>query len=160
MGFLAGQYTGTYTAPAGSALSIGQTAAGLTIEHQVFAKPVTGDTFADTPQDGIFRGMAMFASYTLIEHNAAGAAGLLWPYGSSYLTQGVVGRLLSAMAGSLVMTAVAGTPAASAPASQTHPKAILAEGFPVGILYAPDLRVVPMRQRLFCNNSGVFGTQT
>src|SRR5262245_21788625 len=135
MGFIAGQYTCTYNAQ-----SIGQTATGLTIEHVDALRHVLGDKIAETVQDSIFRGMNMFGQYTLIEYNAAGAASVMWPYGTAYLTQGVVGRLAfnsggTALAQSLILTAVAGTPAATAPATLTFPRSILADGFPVGLLF-------------------------
>jgi hypothetical protein len=38
---------------------------------------------------------------------------------------------------------------------------MLAEGFPVELLMAPDLKEVPIRMRVYPDDStGVFGTQT
>lgn len=157
MSFIAGAYTLTYN---GS--SLGQLANGIRVNHQFFKRLITGDNFAETPQDGVYRGGEMFAEMTLLEYNATGALAAFWPYNATIFTLGTVGRLdvASALAKSLVMTAVAGTTAATVPASQTHLTSILREGFPVELLYAPDLREVPLNMRIYPNSSGVFGTQT
>jgi hypothetical protein len=155
--FVAGQYTVTW-----SGSSLGQIANGIRVKHEFFKKMITGDNFAETPQDGIFRGGQMFASMTLLEYNATGAQLAFWPYSATIFTMGVIGRLDvgAALAKSLVLTAIAGTSAAAAPATQTHLTSILREGFPVELLYAPDLREVPLEMRIYPNSSGVFGTQT
>ncbi len=156
MAFIAGAYTVTL---GGS--SVGQLAQGVTIEHSFSRHLITGDNFADSAQDGIFRGGNVFAAYNLLEYNAAGALSAFWPFGSAFLTMDtVIGTLDSANDAQIVMTAVAGTPAASTPASVTMPSAILAEGYSVGLLFAPELRVVPIRQRIYPNGSGVYGTLT
>lgn len=156
MSFIAGKYSVTL---GGS--SVGQIQEGITLEHQVFKQLITGDNFAQTPQDAVFQGMAQFAQYTLLEYNATAARAAFYPYGSAWLTMdAVIGTLDSANASQLVLTALSGTPAASAPATATLPLAILAEGFPVGILMAPALRTIPIRQRVYPNSSGVFGTLT
>lgn len=160
MSSIAGKYAVTITPPAGSPLSVGQLKRGIGIEHQVFKQLITGDNFAEAPQDAVFRGIAVFTQMTLLEYNAAGAASAFWPYGSTYLTGGVIGRLDSALAGSMILTALAGTPAAAAPATITMLLSILAEGFPVSLLYAPELREIPIRQRVYPNASHVFGTLT
>lgn len=156
MSFIAGKYAVTLAAS-----SVGQTADGITLSHSVSKRLITGDNFADTVQDAIFRGMNMFTAYRLMEYNATAARATFWPYGSSYLNMSVViGTLDSANAGQLVLTALAGTPAAAAPATVTLPLCILAEDFDVELLFAPDLREVPIRQRIYPNSSGVFGSLT
>lgn len=156
MSFLAGGYTATYNAQA-----LGQTLDGFRISHQFFKRLITGDAYAEAPQDAVYRGMEMFINYTLIEYDAAGCALAKNPYGAAIHTMGTVGRtdVGSSIAKQLILTAVAGTPAATAPVTITFPRAILVEGFPVEILYAPDLREVPIRQRLY-PASGTFGTET
>lgn len=156
MSFIAGKYSVTY---GGS--TVGQIADGITLSHTVFKRIITGDNWADAPQDAIFRGMELFADFTLMEYNAAAARAAFWPYGSAYLTMDtVIGTLDSANDAQLILTALTGTPAASTPASVTMASAILAEGFPVEVLFAPDLREIPIRQRIYHNSSGVFGTLT
>lgn len=155
MTFIAGPYTATL-----GASTVGIQEEGYRIEHSVFKRLITGDNFAQTPQDAVFRGMEVLVSYRLEEYDAAGAATAFWPYGASYLTMGQVGRLDSNVASQLILTATAGTTAAGSPATVTLPLCILAEGFPVDLLFAPDLRVIPIRQRAYPNSSGVFGTLT
>lgn len=157
MSFIAGAFTVTYNAN-----SVGQLANGLKLSHEFFKRLITGDSFAETPQDGVYRGGQMFIDFTMLEYNATGAQLAFWPYSATIFTLGTVGRLDvgSSLAKSLVLTAVAGTTAATVPATQTHLTSILREGFPVDVLYAPDLREVPISMRIYPNNSGVFGTQT
>lgn len=156
MSFIAGQYTATV---GGS--SVGQLADGVRLSHNFFKELITGDNMAQSPQDGIFQGGEMSAEYGLLEYNATAARAAFWPYGSTYLTMNtVIGTLDSANASSLVLSALAGTPAAASPASVTLPYAILQEGFPVEVLFSPSLRKIPIRQRIYPNSSKVFGTLT
>lgn len=157
MSFIAGRYTMTY-----NALALGQTAEGIRLSHQVFKRLITGDAGGEAKQDAVYRGIDMFLAYQLLEYNAAGALAAMWPYAATLLDMGVIGRLDvgSSIAKSVVMTALAGTPAAAVPATITLPSVILAENFPVELLFAPDLREVPMRQRIYPNSNGVFGTLT
>ncbi|TWU22453.1 hypothetical protein Pla52o_35090 [Novipirellula galeiformis] len=165
--FVAGQYTATYNAKA-----LGQTAEGFTLSHQFFQRLITGDAGGDTPQDAVYRGREQFISYRLIEALAAAVAECSEPFASTpgtALTLGKIGKLVvrgdgssegTPIAKSLVLTAVSGTSASEdGPSTITLPLAILAEGFPVEILFAPDLREVPIRQRIYPEMStGLFGT--
>ena len=58
---------------------------------------------------------------------------------------GLIGGLKYLAAKALVLTAVAGTTAATAPASITASKAVPADNHPVRLIYGPELRVVPVR---------------
>ncbi len=142
------------------ASSVGQIKDGCKLEHNVMKRLITGDNMAETPQDGVFRGMTMFAQLTLLEYNGTASATLFWPYGASYLSMSLVGRcdVASSLTAALLLTAVAGTTAAAAPATASLTKAILAEGFPVGLLFAPDLREIPVRLRLYPTLSGAPGS--
>lgn len=157
MTFIAGRFSATW-----NNLAVGQTAEGFTLSHEFFKRLITGDNYGDSPQDAVYRGARMGIETRLLEYNAAAAQTLFWPYNSTIFDMGTVGRLdvASSIAKQLVLTAVAGTTAATVPATQTHPTTILQEGFPVELLYASNLREVPIRQRIYPNSSGVFGTQT
>lgn len=155
MSFIAGRYTATIGASA-----LGQTADGYRLSHSFFKRLITGDAMGDAPQDAILRGAEMFLATRLLEYNAAGALAAFWPLSATIFDMGVIGRLDSAVDASIVLTALAGTPAATTPATLTLPASVLAEGFPVELLFAPDLREVPLRFRVYPNSSGVFGTQT
>lgn len=162
MSFISGQYTATY-----DAATVGQIATGITLDHNFFKQIITGDNFAETPQDAVFRGSAVFGQYTLMEYDATSARKVFWPYGSSYLTMDtVIGTLDvdlangNGNAAQLIMTVKTNTPAdvANAPNTVTVPYSILAEGFNVSILFAPELRTMTCRQRFYPNASGVYGT--
>lgn len=156
MSFIAGGYTATFDSSA-----LGQIEAGFTLDFSFMKRIITGDNFAESPQDAVFRGMAAFIQYTLLEYNAAGAIKAMWPYGTTFLTlASKVGVLDSSVVKSLVLTAVAGTPAAATPATLTLPRSILAPNYPVNLLFAPDLRTVPIRQQCYPDANGVFGTIT
>lgn len=155
MSFIAGRYTATLNAQA-----LGQTADGFRVSHSLFKRIITGDALAQTPQDAIVQGAEMFIATRLIEYNATGALNSMWPLSATIYDMGVIGRLDSAIADSLILTAVASTPAAATPATATFLLTTLAEGFPVELLFAPDLREIPLRFRVYPNSSGVFGTQT
>ena len=163
--FIAGPYTATYNAKA-----LGQSEQGFSISHEFFKRLVTGDQGGDTVQDSIYRGRNQFVEYDLNEAVSAGVADLIDPYATvlgTPHTMGVIGTLDVGFAGysgkglALVLTAIAGSSAADqGPASITFSVSILAENFPVRILYGPDLRQIPIRQRVYPNSSGVFGTET
>ena len=164
-GFRSGGYTATW-----NGLACGQTAQGYRLSHQFFKRIITGDSLAESPQDAVYRGAEMHIQFNLIEYAKAAIQTIMWPYGT-YLSMGIVGRLdmQQLICRTLVLTAVAGTPSAAAlsPASLTFPyNTILAEGFPVELLMAPDLKEVPIRMRIypsegvFGGSTSVFGTQT
>ena len=157
MPFIAGPYTATYRGQA-----LGQAAEGYRVSHQFFKRIITGDSYAEGPQDEVYRGMEMFVNFRCIEYDAAGITALAFPFANRW-NHGLVGRVSKqqGLCGALVLTAIAGTPAANAPASLTLTNCILAEGFPVELLFAPDLREVPVKLRAYpTQNNGIFGTET
>ena len=159
MSFIAGQYTVTL-----GASTVGQIQEGIKISHAFFVQHITGDAGAQTVQDGVFQGSECFAEYMLMEYNATAARAAFWPYGSNWLaTTAQVGDLVSGFTAQLVLTALAGTPAASTPASITLPYCILRENFPVSILFHPSLRTIPINQRVYptlSSGAQTFGTLT
>ena len=163
MSFVAGKYAVTYDGD-----SLGQIEQGITLEHQFFGQVITGDCLAEGAQDMVFRGTSVFAQMTLLEWDAEASASALWPWGASYLDQNVVvGNLASARWKSLVMTALTDTPAATkGPSTITLHSTLLAENYPVSVLFAPALRTVPLRFRVFPKGEGVssgtalYGTTT
>jgi hypothetical protein len=154
--FIAGGYTATW-----NALAVGQIADGIRLIHQFFKRLVSGDAYAESPQDAIYRGAELAIAFRLMEFDAAAIQTIKWPYAATKWDISTVGRadVGSSLAKSLVLTAVAGTPAAATPATATFSKAILHENFPVEVLYAPDLREVPLRMRIY-PTSGVLGVET
>lgn len=165
--FIAGKYTITFGATPGA---VGQTRDGIRTNYTIFKQLITGDSFAQAPQNAVYQGAELFTQFTAIEYNAAKMGALLFPYSGTpgtYFDMGLIGRLdvldlalTNNIAQQLILTALAGTPAAASPATITLPLSVLAEGFPVEILFAPALREVPLRLRQYPNASGVFGTVT
>lgn len=157
MGFIAGKYSMTY-----NALAAGQTNNGIRVSHQFFKRLITGDNYGQAKQDGVYQGADMFLATDLMEYNAAALATMIWPYSATMWDMGVIGRLdvASSIVKQIVLTALAGTTAATVPATMTLPRAILIENFPIELLLAPDLREVPWRGRVYPGDTGIFGTQT
>jgi hypothetical protein len=155
MGFTSGRYTATW-----NALAVGQTADGINVSHQFMKRPIQGDKMGETVQDAIVRGMEVLARMRLIEWDAAGIQTLIHPYGAAYAIGTMVGKLDvgGAFAKPLVLTAVDTNPGPT-PATQTLGQTILHENFPVELLFAPDLREVPVQLRCypFANGSFVAG---
>ena len=161
---ISGPYHGSW-----SGEYIGATEDGFEVEHTFFSEPIRGDNLGDSIQDEVLRGADVYVNFTLIEWLKAGAVESTGQAGSSihWATAnsgfngagdgkvGVIGDVLSEYADSLVLTAVANTPAAAAPASITFLGAILARNFPVRVLYASRLRRIPMR--MIALPSGVSG---
>lgn len=156
MAFIAGASTATW-----NSLALGQSEDGYTTSHQSFMELIRGDSYAETPQDGVYRGTEFDISWRAVEYNAAGIQTAFWPWSATIYTAGVPGRLAvaSALAKALVLTSISGTTAATVPATTTFTYAIIKENFPVDITYAPRLRYVPLRMRIY-PNSGVYATQT
>lgn len=152
---------------------VGQIADGIVTEHFVNKQLITGDNEGLTPQDAVYQGHECFAEFTLLEYNQAGALDAFWPYNptlAGWGDQGAVGRLdvESGLAQVLLLNHVpvgtesggVGTTAATQPTTFTADRAILAEGFPVRMLYGVGLRAIPIRMRLYPNASGQFWVTT
>jgi hypothetical protein len=140
MSFISGPYTLTYGA---SPLGIIEDAASLEITPS--EDGIQGDNYGDSIQDGVYRGGNCYLDLVLQEYNAAGALSAFWPFHATFGHMGQVGTLKSSFAAALVLTAVSGTPAASAPATLTANKAVLAPNFPLRLLFGSRLRNVPLR---------------
>lgn len=159
MAFIAGQYTVTL---GGS--SVGQIERGVEITHSFMKQLIVGDNLGQAVQDAIFLGADVSIDYRLMEYNASAVRRAMWPYGTSYLdVDQVIGTLdvQNSIVASLVMTALTGTPAQTlGPATITLPLTILRENFPVRLLFSPELRVIPISQRVYPGANGVYGTVT
>jgi hypothetical protein len=152
MTFIAGPYTATYN-PAlggGAPVSLGISEDGFELESTYYADLIRGDNLGESIQDGVYRGKDCYLSCVLEEVNLDGVNRVFNPFidcdAISDLSElGQVGRLLTNLAGSLVLTAVAGTTAATVPATLTASKAIIAPGFPIRQVLATRHRKMPLR---------------
>lgn len=139
---------GAYTA-AWNSNSVGKTDAGIRLMVRNHQMPIRSDYYGDSLLDLIYRGQDVSAMITSQEYVTAMTAGA-WPWSGTVGAMGTVGTLAcgSSTALALVLTAVAGTSAASTPASLTASKAILQEGHTLELLYANQLRQVPLAWNL------------
>ena len=166
MSFIAGGYTLTY---GGSTL--GQIEDGISHQHSPHYEAIRGDNLGDVLQDGVYRGASVFVSFTLIEWNATAVQALMWPWSATHGTLGTIGRLMTGIktigtpggaggTGTLVATAVSGTPAAATPATRTYHLAMIPDGADVSYAFAPRLRRLPVRLIVLPTSGGVLWTDT
>lgn len=150
--FIAGRSSVTYDPPGGvAAADMGITEGGWEINARVVKEHI-GETDACGGMivDNIYRGIAEVTIQANGLEWLAGMLAALFPYGTAaipvsgagYLSPGVIARLDSVVAGVLIMTAVAGTPAATGPATLTATYTIITEES-VRIIVDSKLRKLP-----------------
>ena len=153
---VAGPYAGTY-----NAVSVGLTEGGFELTQTSKAEMVDeSDAYGATTLDWVYRGGDAFLQFTSKAYKA-GSITPFWPWGAmgvGHTTAAPLSRLASDVAAPAVLTAAANTPAASAPATLTASKSILAPNFDGKLLYHSKLRTVPVRLQLLPSVSG--GTMT
>jgi hypothetical protein len=141
--FIAGRYTGTY-----NAVDVGITDQGYELEQTSSQEAIEeSDAYGASFIDGIYRGGNVYLQF-LCKAYKAGSIAPFWPWGSLGVmatAAAPIGRLASAVAKATVLTAVANTPAAAAPASLTASLSILAANSPAKLLFNSKLRQVPVR---------------
>lgn len=150
--FAAGRYTVTY-----NAVDIGIAEDGHTLSWQVSKEKITNtDAYGDSDIDAVYRGMNVFLQ-TLCKEYKAGSVRPSTPYNSftasgaaNHFDMGLIGRLDTDVASTLVMTVVALTPAATAgPSTLTASEAILDANFNVDLFFGPRHRKIPIRWQLY-----------
>ena len=154
--FIAGPYSSTYNYQAAGAADLGITEKGYQVNVQHSAENVAPtDIYGDSVIDQVHRGANVTLEFTTIEWKASPlralqpwSATVFAPTGATALLMGVVGGLGSAFDGILILTAVAGTTAATAPATMTATHAIIHEGFDVNWLMGPNLKKIPLKFRI------------
>lgn len=152
--FIAGPYTSTY-----ASTSLGLTQDGFMVRLRPEKELVNqSDIYGDTILDAVYRGGNCTVSLIGIEFSAMNAKGGVWPFGeannSSVAAMGFLGTVgfmdvASSMFKALVLTAVAGTTAASTPATMTASQAIMAEQSETEYQMTSRLRTVPLTMRLY-----------
>lgn len=151
---IAGAYTASF---GGSALGLFEGDAGLPVmEHSMVAEDV-GNTslYGKTVIDSLQQGGNVFFAFTCLEAYLSAVKSAFWPYHSTLgRLPAAMGALLYDSSAALVLTAVAGTPAATSPATVTSSKCILAPGFNTRWVFGPTLRKVPIRLRAYPYSSG------
>lgn len=153
---IAGRYSGTF-----NAVDVGITQNGYELEQGSSAEMVDEtDAYGGSAIDAVYRGGNVFLTFESKAYKA-GSITPFWPWGAlgTMLTAAApLGRLASAVASAMVISAVAATPAAAAPATLTGPLAILAPNQSARLLYNSKVRNVPVRLQFFPSNSA--GTVT
>jgi hypothetical protein len=156
--FAAGPYTATFNTDgaAGNPAGKGLGARDLGLVEGVRrwlrvleAQPVLASAFGGTAIDGVYRGGQCFCRMTFQEWTPAVRAAL-WPLADGFGQLGPIGILLSDLAGELVLTAAAGTPASTAgPAVLRFGKAIIAPSQEIDVPLGDVERNVPVAFRCF-----------
>lgn len=145
--FVPGPYSVTL-----AATDIGLMEGPIHHNEKSFAQEVKASQWADAVIEEITRGGEVFVILTIKEWKAGSKA--LMSAEGTLGTRGKAGRLRTALAGALVLTALAGTPAATGgPATRTYASAILAAGHNVDITMGPEERNVPLVFRVFPSDS-------
>lgn len=153
--FSVGAYEMTYTPPAGAPGAGVAQNAGLVegvrrLRRRVLGETMQADQFGKTVIEGIYQGADVFALMTFKEWTAA-VRNILWPFSTSgHGDLGLPGRLMSSLAGDMVLTATAGTPAATNGFTTIRAaKAILAEENDLEYILGNEARDIPVLFRLY-----------
>lgn len=154
--FIAGRYSTTWDPPGVvAAADLGLMRQGYELSWNTAVEAINQtDAYGDMFIDGVYRGISSCALQSeALEYKASTLSAItpwstLAPTGASALTPGVIARLMSDVAGVVIATATAATPAASSPATLTATYTILQEGFDIRLLLDSKLRYVPIRFRI------------
>jgi hypothetical protein len=142
--FAYGPYTATY-----GGNSIGEFEGSLEHFQIGHAREYRASRFGDSPVGGIYTGMSCLFMARLKEWTAFTRAAM-WPYDTLLGDSGVIGRAMEDMASILILTAVAGTPAATnGPATRTYPLAILMPEHNQQVILGTEQRDVPLVFRCY-----------
>lgn len=144
--FPPGPYTATYdcTLNGGAATDIGLMEGPIRHQQNVAALPIRCSLYAQNIIDYVVQGGGVFAIITVKEWDA-GARALMWPFDASQGIFPLTGTLISSFFGQLVLTALAGTPAATeGPATRTYPYCGILPGHNLDITLGPTERNVPV----------------
>ena len=152
--FVGGRYSSTL-----NSVDLGLTRDGYTLVIVPKGEMVAqSDAYAQTLLDYFFAGCDASVVLDSLEYKA-GPIAAIWPWGTIG-AMGIIARLASAIATSLVLSSTSGTPAASSPATLTATRAIIAPGTNISLLYTSKLRMVPIRFDLLPSDSAIHWTQS
>lgn len=126
--------------------SIGLVEGAIKVQSQFIGAPIRASKYGQSIIDVIIQGGAEFVAIVLKEWNANTKAAM-WQAGSGLGRVYEAGKLIGAgsLAKSLVLTAVANTPAATeGPATRTYPLAFLLPGHTLDAPFYADERNIPL----------------
>lgn len=145
--FPAGPYQATYQHPtmnSSAATTIGLMEGPIRHQQNIAALPIRASLWAQHILNYITQGGGVFAIVTVKEWDA-GSKAFMWPFDTSHGIFPIVGTLISAFFGQLVLTALAGTPAATeGPVTRTYPFCGILPGHNLDITLGPMERNVPL----------------
>lgn len=137
--FPPGPYQVTYKAAA-----IGLMEGPIRHQQNLMGLPIRASLWGQNIIDYIMQGMGVFAVIVLKEWNTNTKA-LMWNVNASHGIAPVAGMLYNPYCGALVLTALAGTPAATeGPATRTYNLAGLLPGHNLDVAMGPVERNVPV----------------
>jgi hypothetical protein len=160
-GVIAGPYTVTWN---GTSVGVFLGDEDLpSIVKRDFERPIDNtDKYGRAKVDAIHLGSAMWFQGVLLEY--AKGIPVADPFGTFGSALGTIGVLKYSLAKALVLTAVAGTSAATTPATITANKTIQSADFDIKQVYGPRERVVPVKLDMYAYDVGAgaigFKTQT
>lgn len=141
---IAGRYTGTFGA---SALGL-MDDSGYRLTQTLNEKMINRtDAYSEMLIDTIYAGVDYALDMILQEYGTAAMPVVVSPF-STFSQVGVIAQLGTGVAAALVLTAVAATPAAAAPATFTAHAAKQAAGSNTSFNFTSALRVVPVKLTL------------
>lgn len=147
--FIVGAYTATL-----NSVALGITEEGYNLQWEPKHDTIErSDVYGDMLLDTIYRGTNWFFQAEFLEYKA-GPLAAVYPWGSALGTQGIIGRLGSDVATSLVLTSTTGTPAVATPATLTATKTIIAPGSNPNAMFNSRLRTMPVRLVLLPVDTG------
>lgn len=137
--FPPGPYQVTYKAQ-----SVGLMEGPIRHQQNVMGLPIRSSLWGQNIMDYIIQGGGVFAVIILKEWNTNSKA-LMHPFDASHGIFPVSGMLMNPFTGALVLTALAGTPAATeGPVTRTYPLAGILPGHNLDIALGPVERNVPV----------------
>lgn len=142
--FPPGPYQATYdcTLNGGAATDIGLMEGPIRHQQNIIGLPIRTSLYAQNVIDYIIQGGGVFIVVTVKEWDA-GAKALMWPFNASHGIFPLTGTLISSFFGQLVLTALAGTPAATeGPVTRTYPFCGILPGHNLDITFGPTERNV------------------
>lgn len=148
---IAGRYSGVYTPQGGGGLSLGILEEdGFEVSVQPKGEEINqSDAYGLSLLDFIFRGADWRCRYRGKEYGTS-ILQVLWPWGKGAQQlsplMGVIGRRASDVAGSLVLTATTGSPAANSPATLTAGLCITSPNTNLPMNLTSRARIVPIEQ--------------
>jgi hypothetical protein len=160
-GYLAGKYGVSY-GTAAAEVAMGDTELGsVQFEWNFLMEEIRGDSGGDVIQDCVYQGVNCYTNMVMLEYTNAAVQAALWPYGTfGSAGQAVLGKTMSTYQKSLLLTALADTPAEASPATIQMPNSILAPGNEINFRMGVHLRKLPLRFQHFISADGTMFNMT